>query len=411
MTTLRRFILALGLCVVVASVATAQNNQGPNRDNVGNESGLLKTWPEGGPKQAWLNRDVGAGYAGPAIVDGRMYIMGTRDDAAHLFCLDANEGTEIWAAEICPKFENKWGDGPRSTPSVDGDRVYCITGTGTVICCRTENGEEVWRRTMQEMGGSTPAWGYCESVLIDGDRLLCTPGGASGTVAALNKLTGEVVWQSTEVTDGAHYSSIIRAEPHGQPQYIQLLEKRLIGLSVDDGRLLWETEWPGQVAMIPTPVFHNGFVYATAGYGVGCGLFEIGPDNSVTEVYRNKTMKSKHDGIVRLGNHIYGYSDGVGWLCQDFHTGEQVWRERQALGKGAIGYADGMLYCIDEKDGEVVLIDASPEGWKEHGRFTLEPQTENRSPSGAIWVHPVIVNGKLYLRDQELLFAFDVSGS
>jgi outer membrane protein assembly factor BamB len=264
---------------------------------------------------------------------------------------------------------------------------------------------------MQEMGGSTPAWGYCESVLIDGDRLLCTPGGASGTVAALNKLTGEVVWQSTEVTDGAHYSSIIRAEPHGQPQYIQLLEKRLIGLSVDDGRLLWETEWPGQVAMIPTPVFHNGFVYATAGYGVGCGLFEIGPDNSVTEVYRNKTMKSKHDGIVRLGNHIYGYSDGVGWLCQDFHTGEQVWRERQALGKGAIGYADGMLYCIDEKDGEVVLIDASPEGWKEHGRFTLEPQTENRSPSGAIWVHPVIVNGKLYLRDQELLFAFDVSGS
>jgi outer membrane protein assembly factor BamB len=334
--------------------------------------------------------------------------MGTRGDDAYLFCLDTRNGSELWATRIVAKYDNDWGDGPRSTPTVDGDRVYGLTGGGTLICCRLDSGQELWRTTMQDLGGKTPTWGYSESVLVDGDLVLCTPGGSAGAVAALDKLTGKLVWQSSELSDGAHYSSIIKFTPHGNPQYVQLLEKRLVGLAAEDGRKLWEVPWNGRVAVIPTPLAHENLVYATAGYGAGCVLVEIDSHNDASEVYRNNLMKNHHGGVVRLGDHVYGHSDGVGWLCQDFRTGEQVWRERSDFGKGAIGYADGMLYCLEEDTGTVVLIEASAEGWNETGRFTLEPQSDQRSQRGKIWVHPVIVGGTLYLRDQELLYAFDV---
>ncbi|MEM1305741.1 MAG: PQQ-binding-like beta-propeller repeat protein, partial [Planctomycetota bacterium] len=207
----------------------------------------------------------------------------------------------------------------------------------------------------------------------------------------------------------AHYSSVMAATINGQPQYVQLLEQRLIALAPSTGQLLWETEWPGRIAVIPTPVIRDNHVYITTGYGVGSKRVTISPDNEVTVDYENKVMKNHHGGVVLLGDHLFGYSDKAGWVCQDFETGESVWRERRDLGKGAISYADGRFYCLDERSGEMVLIAASTDGWQEHGRFTLDPQTELRKPKGKIWMHPVIVNGKLYLRDQELLFCFDVS--
>jgi len=408
-------LLQLFLSVVLCPSLVLANDwpqwQGPNRDGLSAETGLLKSWPEGGPPLVWLFRDCGKGYAGPAIADGHLYILGSRDGKTFAIALNTATGEEIWSTELGPKLTNRWGDGPRSTPTVDGNRVYVMTGHGTLAALRTGDGQLIWQKSMADLGGSTPGWGYCESVLIDGEAVLCTPGGEAGAVAALNKYTGALLWQSTEVADGAQYASIVKINAPTGPQYIQLLEKRVIGISTSDGSLLWEASWPGSTAVVPTPICHDNLVYVTSGYGAGCMLQQLNPDGTVTEVYRNKLMKNQHGGAIRVGDFVYGYSDGTGWLCHDLRIGKQAWRERDAFGKGAIGYADGMLYCLDEQTGTVVLIEASPEAWIEHGRFTLEPQTEIRSPSGGIWVHPVIANGKLYLRDQEFLFCYDVKAN
>jgi outer membrane protein assembly factor BamB len=238
--------------------------------------------------------------------------------------------------------------------------------------------------------------------------VLFTPGGEKGAIVALDTADGKVVWRAEELTEGAHYSSIIRAEFHRRPQYVQLMETRLVGLGTEDGKLLWQVDFPGDVAVIPTPLAHDGKVFVTAGYGAGCMLIDVAADNTATKIYENKVMKNHHGGIVRVGEHVYGHSDGTGWVCMDFKTGEQKWRERSKLSKGAVAYADGMLYCLGEDDGTIVLIEASPDGWKEHGRFTLSPQSEIRSDRGKVWTHPVIVDGKLYLRDQDKLSCFDV---
>lgn len=382
---------------------------GPNRDGLSQETGLLKEWPEEGPPLVWMSREVGFGYAGPAIADGKIYLLGSRDGDSYLLALKEATGDEVWAAKIGEDFDNGWGDGPRSTPTVDNDRVYAMTATGTLVCCKVENGEEVWRAEMLDMGGKIPQWGYAESPLVDGDYVICTPGGEKGAMAVMDKSTGELKWQSAEITDGAQYSSVIKAAPAGREQYIQLLQKKVFSVDPDNGEVLWQQDWPGRVAVIPTPLYRDGKVYLSTGYGVGCRLIDLGETGvDATTVYENKVMKNKHDGLALVGEHVFGYSNGGGWTCQEFATGDRVWSEKGELRKGAIGYADGMLYCLSEKAGEVVLIDASTEDWQEHGRFTLTPQTEFRNPKGGIWCHPVIANGKLYLRDQELFFCFDV---
>jgi len=271
------------------------------------------------------------------------------------------------------------------------------------------DGKVIWSKTMKDLGGEVPRWGYTESVLVDGDNVLCTPGGEKGTMAALNKMTGDLVWQSKDWQDGAQYASIIPAEIQGVEQYVQLTQKSFAGVSSKDGSVLWKVDWPGRTAVIPTPIIRENQVYITSGYGVGCALVSIDKNQKATDVYRNKVMKNHHGGVIRVGRFLYGYSDGPGWVCQDMLTGKEVWAEKKKLGKGAIGYADGKLYCLDERSGTVVLIDATSDGWNEHGRFKLSPQTELRKPSGKIWTHPVIANGKLYLRDQELFFCFDVT--
>jgi outer membrane protein assembly factor BamB len=184
--------------------------------------------------------------------------------------------------------------------------------------------------------------------------------------------------------------------------------RHIAGVAAADGKLLWQADFPGATAVIPTPIFHDGKVYVTAGYGAGSKLVQVGPGNQVNEIYSNKVMKNHHGGVILLDGHVYGYSEGPGWVCQDFNTGQEVWAEKSALGKGAIAYADGRFYCLSENNGTIALIEAAPKGWKEHGRFTLSPLSDQRSPQGHVWTHPVVTGGRLYVRDQELLFAFDV---
>lgn len=384
--------------------------RGADRTDVSSETGLLKKWPDKGPKKVWLNEDAGLGYAGYSIAGGTVYTLGARDAVEYVIAIDAATGKEKWSAEGGALLTNNWGDGPRSTPTVDGDKVYALSGKGTLVCLNAADGKEIWRVTMESLGGKVPGWGYCESPLVEGNLVVVTPGGAQGTLAAFDKTTGAKVWQSTEWTDPAQYSSIIAVDHNGSRQLIQLTMQSVAGVNAANGKLLWKTEFPGKTAVIPTPIFKDGQVLVAAGYGVGCKSFKIGPDNVVEPLYESTDMVNHHGGMVLVGDHLYGYSDKAGWSCLDFKTGVVQWTEKKALGKGAIHSADGMLYLLEEKTGTVVLIEASPKAWQEHGRFTLEPQTTQRNAKGMIWTHPVISNGKLFLRDQELLFSFDVSG-
>lgn len=407
-------LLLVGL--VFASAATLFSAdwpqwRGPERTDVSTETGLLKSWPAGGPKRVWLFENAGSGYSGPAIVAGKLYTLGTRDGNEILLTLDANSGQELWTATLGSMLKNRWGDGPRGTPTVDGDRIYSLSGPGDLVCVRAVDGKVLWQTNLTQLGGKVPGWGYAESVLVDGKQVVCTPGGDRGALAAFDKMTGALLWQSKEFTDGAHYSSIVVAEINGTRQYVQLVEKNFVGISAADGQLLWRASFPkGRTAVIPTPIVRGNQVYVTAGYGAGCKMITVGPGNEVTTVYENTVMKNQHGGVILIGDHLYGHSDGYAWVCQDFKTGEEVWGHR-AFRKGAIGYADGRLYCLEEGSGTVALVEASPSGWVEKGQFTLAPQSQIRSSSGRIWTHPVISNGKLYLRDQDLIYCYDVKGS
>lgn len=382
--------------------------RGPDRDDVSKEKGLLKSWPEGGPKRVWHYDQAGFGFAGFAIADGKLFTMGACGEEELLIALDAGTGKELWTTRMGDLLVNNWGDGPRGTPTVDGNRVYAMDGNGDLICADAGSGKSIWTASMQGLGGKRPGWGYCESVLVDGGMAVCTPGGKNGAVAAFDKTNGKLIWQSKDFTEGAQYSSILPIDFAGKRQYVQLTMKALVGLDSKNGNVLWQSEWPGQTAVIPTPIYKDGHIYIASGYGVGCKLVKLSADGQAEDVYVNKVMKNHHGGVVLFGDHLYGYSDGGGWVCQNFKTGEEVWGEKNALRKGAVHCADGMLYCLDESNGRVALIEASPNGWKERGQFKIDPQTGHDRKRGKIWTHPVVANGKLYLRDQEHILCYDV---
>jgi outer membrane protein assembly factor BamB len=411
----RRAIATLSLAIAPlldAAVAHADDWpqwQGPNRDAKSAETGLRKTWPEGGPTRVWLFEDSGLGYSAPSVVGNRLYTMGARNDEEQLIALDATTGKELWHAPIGKMLENNWGNGPRSAPTVDGELIYVLGAQGNLVCVQAAAGQVLWTRAMQDFAGEVPTWGYSESPLVVGDKVLCTPGGDNGAIIALDKNSGKEVWQMKDVTSDAHYSSMVNSDRGAGPECVQLLVDQVVGFNPEDGKVLWTHPWPGKVAVIPTPVVRKNLVYVTTGYNVGSMLLDIADDNTVKKIYDNQIMKNKHGGVVLLGDHIYGHSEGVGWLCQDLMTGERIWREREALEMGSVTYADGRLYCLGEDGGDAVLVEPSTEGWKEHGRFKLTPQTELRKPAGKIWTHPVVANGKLYLRDQNLLFCFDIA--
>src|SRR5262249_54992488 len=261
---------------------------------------------------------------------------------------------------------------------------------------------------VKDFGGGVPGWGYSESPLVDGDQVIVSPGSKTGMVA-LNKKTGEAVWKCTELKDGAGHGSAIVAEEDGVRPYVQTASKGVAGVDAKTGKLLWYyPESNYRTAVIPTPIHKDGFVYATSGYGAGCDLIKLAKDGDkfkAEKVYANKNMVNHHGGVVLVGEHVYGYSDGKGWVCQDFKSGGVAWSDK-SLGKGAVTYADGRLYCYNESDGTCVLAEASPKGWKECGRFKIPQETNIPRKQGKIWTHPVVANGKLYLRDHDLIFCF-----
>ena len=407
-----KYLINFVLTCILTSFAVAQEDwprwRGPDLSDHSPDKGLLKKWPKDGPKQVWLYKDAGIGYSGPAISNGKFITMGERNGAIHVIAIDTKNGKEIWNTKFAKGFKNNWGNGPRGTPTIDGDKVYALAPKGELICLNIKNGSKVWNADLvKNFGGKAPYWGFSESVLVHGNNVVVTPGGGKGAIVALDKITGKQIWQSKEIKDGAQYSSIIPIKHNGDDQYVQLFMKSLVGVSASDGSLLWKTDWNGRTAVIPTPIYKNGNIYISSGYNVGCKLINLSQDNKVSEVYNNDTIINHHGGVILIGEHLYGHSDRGGWKCQNFETGEEIWRSKE-LGKGAIHYADGMLYCLGESDGTVTLVKANTKGWEETGRFKLSPQTKLRKPSGKIWTHPVVIGGNLYLRDQEIVYCYKV---
>jgi outer membrane protein assembly factor BamB len=398
--------------------------QGPDRTNVSKETGLMRSWPKDGPKLLWTFEKAGFGYSGPAIVGDRLYTMGGRDDTSYVFALDVKSGKEIWATSIGKMFKNSYGNGPRCTPTVDGDSLYALDAQGELICVETATGKKQWSVNVEKdlHGKLMSTWGYSESPLVDGNQVVCCPGGKDGTLAALDKKTGKVLWRSKELTDEATYSSLVVAEIGGVRQYIQLTFKKkgegaIVGVAAKDGKLLWyypRSDY--QTAVIPTPIVRGNLVYAAVGYGAGCDLLQIsgkGERFEAKQLYDKKkvqkNMDNKTGGVVLVGDYVYGFSDGRGWVCQILKTGEVKWENKSGkVERGSLTCADGLLYCYGENSGEVALVDLSPDALKFKSKFKIPRETKLSRGSGRIFTHPVVANGCLYLRDQDLIFCYDI---
>ena len=403
---------ALAGVTVGAAAADWPQFRGPNRDGVSAEQGLLKEWPASGPKLVWKATGLGAGYSTVSVVGSRLYTSGDNSASSLVLALNAADGKQVWAAKLGKPGAPGWGGfaGPRATPTVAGDLVFTVNQWGEMACIQAADGKEKWRKDYtKDFGAKLPEWGFSESPLVDGDKVVVTPGGDGGAIVALNKDNGTVMWRTKDFTDPAHYSSLIVAEIGGVRQYIQLTAASVVGVAAADGKVLWRAPRRGETAVIPTPIYDSGLVYVTSGYGIGCNLFKISSNAgkfAATQLYANHVMVNHHGGVIKVGDYVYGYSDGKGWTCQNFTTGEAKWQEKEKLGKGSLVYADGHFYLRQEdKAGTIALIDASPDGYKEHGRFDQPERSSKNS-----WPHPVVANGRLYIRDQDILFCYDVNG-
>ena len=401
----RFLFVATVLLLSVASAALAQSAanwpqwRGPNRDGISKETGLLKQWPAEGPPLAWKAIGAGRGYSSFSISNGKLYTMGLRGDREFVIAFDVATGKEAWATPNGTAFRNDRGDGPRGTPTIDGDRVYALGGAGDLSALDARTGKVVWTKNiLKEFGGSNITWGISESPLVLGNKVLVNAGGRDASIVALNKADGSVIWKSQ--SDEAGYSSAIPAEINGITQVVFFTARRAVGLDSRDGRLLWDYEKPANnVANAATPIARANRIFISSDYGTGGGVVEIKPDNKAQEIYFNKDMKNHHSSSVLIGDHLYGYSSHI-LTAMKFDTGEVAWRSR-SVGKGSLVYADGHLYLLSE-NGVVGLVEATPTEYKEKGRFRI-PQE-----SLPTWAHPVVAGGRLYLRDQDTIYAYDV---
>lgn len=383
--------------------------RGANRDGICKETGLLDSWPESGPPRVWTAGGLGGGYASPSIVAGKIFGTGYVGGEEVVWALSVEDGKEVWRtafAKVDVAYgEIEYSEGPRATPTIDGDRLFVLGAAGHLSCLETGTGKMVWTKSLAEdFGGEVMSdWGFSEAPLIDGDHVICTPGGAMGTVAALDKKSGEMVWQSKDLQDPAAYTSLVAAELGGKKQYVVLTGASVAGIDPENGEVLWKSERKGKTAVVPTPIVEKDNVWVTSGYGVGSHLFHV--DNSGGKfaaelVYDSRKLKNEFGGAIKVGDHVYG-SSGVTFVCMDFETGDVAWRER-TIGSGGLLYADGHFYLRNDR-GKLALIEASPDAYVEKSRFEQGERSEGKS-----WPTPVISDGRLYLRDQDALICYDI---
>ena len=412
---------ALAATVIVFAVSTVVRAddwpqwRGPNRDGISKETGLLKQWPESGPKLLWQVNDAGGAYSTPAVVGERLYLISSRGEADEsVQARNVSDGKVAWSVRIGKVGPNTRAmnyPGSRSTPTVVGDVLYALGSDGDLACMQASDGKVRWKKSLRsDFGGKPGQWAYAESPLVDGDAVVCTPGGSTATMVALNRNSGDVIWKcAVPGGDDAAYSSIVVVESGGVKQYVTFLGKGLVGVDAKTGKFLWRYEQTaqGSPANIPTPVARDGYVYsATARGGGGLVKISAGPAGATAEqVYFDKKLPTAIGGSVLVGDHLFG--TGQVLICAEFTTGKVKWTDR-GVGAASVLYADGTLYLHAEQSGDVALVAASPEGYKELGRFT-PPNQPDHGKSKA-WAYPVVANGRLYVRDQDMLWCYDVKG-
>jgi outer membrane protein assembly factor BamB len=381
--------------------------RGPNRDGISPDTGLLKQWPTGGPPLAWKAAGIGDGFASVSLFGDRLYTTGDLGTTSFLFALNVSDGKIAWQTPIGTIDKPYDHQGVRSTPATDGTLVFALAAYGELVCAEAATGKERWRKHLaREFGGSVGGWKYAESPLLDGEHVVVTPGGKQGAVLALRKETGEKVWQSKEFTDGAQYPSLVPVEIGGVRQYLVFTMRSVAGIAAKDGRLLWRVDRPGRTAICTTPVYRDGIVFVSSGYKLGHNAFRVtaeGGQFKAEEIYAGDQMQNHHGGLIALGDHVYGLDDRGSMKCFELKTGREVWSDR-SVGKGSIAYADGHFVVRSERGaGTVALVEATPSGYKERGRFNPPDRSKKQS-----WPHPVIFGGKLYIRDQDVLLCYDV---
>jgi outer membrane protein assembly factor BamB len=389
--------------------------RGPNRDGISAEKGLLQQWPAEGPMLVWQQEGLGDGYSTPAIADGRIFLVNNKGlENEYVQALRVRDGKPIWQTRLGnvgnPK-QNPAYPGARSTPTVDGNRVYALGSDGDLVCVDAGRGRERWRKNLRtDFGGKPGTWAYSESPLVDGDALVVTPGGKEATLVALNKKNGEVIWKSqVPEGDAAGYASVIIVDAAGVKQYVQFVGKGLVGVEAKTGKFLWRYDHTAEnsPANIATPVAADGYIYSATKYSGG-GLVQLTPDSGgvkAEEVYFERKLPKAIGGSVLLDGYLYG-TGGELTQCVDFKTGEVKWSKARAVSPASVCYADGRLYLHGENEGDVALLEATPEGYRERGHFT--PPNMPEKGNAKAWQYPVISDGRLYIHDWGTLWCYDV---
>jgi outer membrane protein assembly factor BamB len=381
--------------------------RGPDRTGLSRESGLLPQWPSGGPRVVWTASNLGAGYGSVAISGDQIFVQGTRAGQSIVVTLNRADGKEMWSKAIGTSLDNDQGPGPRGTPTVDGERVYVLTENGDLICLLANDGTWVWQRNiLKEFGGRNIPWLISESPLVDGNQLIVTPGGRNAGMVALDKMSGKTLWTSKELSDQAGYASPIVADVQGVRTLMTLTSEAGVGVRASDGKLMWRyARVANYTANITTPVFSDNKVFYSSAYGTGgalLGLRAEGAEVRAQEIYFTREMENHHGQLVLVNGYLYGYNNSI-LTCLEFATGKRMWRDR-SVGKGTVTYADGHLYILSE-DNVVGLVEATPAGYREKGRFQIRDQ---RWPS---WANPVVSGGRLYIRNQGTLASYDIQSS
>jgi len=413
-----RFVVRLVLAMsslLTASVASADDWpqwRGPTRDGISKETGLLKEWPKDGPRLLWQANGLGSGYATPSVVGNRIYLLANKGlEEESVLALDTKDGSPVWTSKL-----GKVGEptqqphypAARSTPTVDGDSIYALSSDGDLACLDAATGKPRWTKSLRDdFGGRPGKWAYAESPLIDGDLLLCTPAGPDATVVALEKKNGNVVWKTAVPgVKEANYCSIVIGDAGGAKQYIAMTPVGLVGLDAKSGKLLWTYEnTKGRMGTIPTPVAKGDTVYSASNQ-TGGGTVKIGADKA-EQLYFDKMLPTAIGGAVVVGDSLYGSSAAL--MCVDFKSGRVRW-SNPSVGAASLCFADGMLYLHGE-NGAVALVEASPDAYKEHGRFTPPNAPKKANGMEKSWAYPVIANGRLYVRDADVLWSYDVKAS
>jgi outer membrane protein assembly factor BamB len=382
---------------------------GPRGDNISTETGLLAAWPEGGPKLLGTAKGIGEGYAGVAIADGMIYTAGNVEDKTVITALDLN-GRQRWQVENGEAW-TKSNPGSRGTPTIDGDRLYHENAFGDLICLNAKTGKKIWSTNiLEQFQGKNIEWGLAESVLVDGDRLICCPGGPETAVVALDKRTGKVAWKSPSAAgDSIGYASPLLAECKGLRMILTMTLKAVIGVNADTGELLFRFEHPTKYDVnATTPIYHDGHILISSGYGTtGTTLLKLDVDGkkaSVTKVWNSRELDNHHGGVILLDGFVYGAAhdfNGGRWICLDWKAGEKRYAEK-GVGKGSATCAEGMLYTLSENRA-VGLVKATPDGHKLISEFKIPSQGE-----GPTWAHPVVCGGRLYIRHGDFLYAYKV---